>query len=91
VEVDKTAVPLVSATVPRVVVPSLNVTLPAAVPVPGLVTATVAVKLTGWPTTEGLGDGVKVVVVDAGLTTTVNGDEVLAVKLVSPLYENVTV
>jgi hypothetical protein len=62
-----------------------------AVPVPGLVTETAAVKVTDWPATEGLGEAVNVVVVDAGLTTNVNGAFVLAVKFVSPPYATVSV
>ena len=45
--------------------------MPVGVPVPGLTTATVAVKVTGWPKTDVLfGDeDVSVVVVLSGLTT----------------------
>ena len=75
------AVPLLSVTVPSVVVPSLNVTLPVAVPVPGLVTETAAVKVTDWPATEGLGEAVNAVVVDAAFTVSVTADELLAAKL----------
>ena len=41
-----------SVPVPRVVEPSLKVTVPVGVPAPEL---TVAVKVTAWPKTEGLG------------------------------------
>jgi len=36
-------------------VPSLTVTVPVGVPLPGAVAATVNVKLTAWPTADGLG------------------------------------
>lgn len=69
----------------------MNVTLPVGVPGPGPVTATAAVKVTDWPATEGLGAAVNVVVVDAWLTTNVNGADELAVKFVSPPYDKVSV
>ena len=43
--------------------------LPVGVPVPGDVAATVPVKVTDWPTTDGLTDEVTVVLVAAALTT----------------------
>ena len=77
-----------SVPVLSVVPPSLNVTVPlGAVPAPepGAVTVTVAVKLTDWPTTEGLADEASVVVVGAWLTVWVKGLVVAEeVKLVSP-------
>ena len=54
--------------VPIVVVPSRNVTVPVGVPVAGGTGATVAVNVTDWPKTDGLGDDVRVVVVVAPLT-----------------------
>ena len=52
--------------VPMVVAPSLNVTVPPGVPVAGATVATVAVKVTDWPNTDGLaGEAVTVVVVEA--------------------------
>jgi hypothetical protein len=54
-----------SVPVPRVNVPSRNMTVPVGVPVPGGFTVTVAVKVTDWPKTDGLGDDVSVVVVAA--------------------------
>ena len=38
-------------------------------PVPGATTATVAVKVTAWPKTEGLADEASVVVVEIGVVT----------------------
>ena len=70
---------------PRVVEPSLKVTVPVgAVPAPEL---TVAVKVTAWPKTEGLGveaASAVVVTVAAWLTAWLSAVEVLAVKLLSP-------
>ena len=46
----KVATPPLSATgPPRMVLPSLNVTVPVGVPLPPVVGATVAVKVTDWP------------------------------------------
>ena len=56
-EVLKAADPLFTVTgAPRLVVPSLNCTVPVGVPEPGGTTETVAVKVTGWPNTEGFAD-----------------------------------
>jgi len=52
-----------------VVVPSLKVTEPVGVPDPGVVTATVAVSVMGWPLTSGPAGGLSAVVVEAALTT----------------------
>ena len=65
VEVVKLARLPESPTVPSTVVPSRNVTLPVGTPVPGLVTLTVAVKLTLWPYTEGLPEPTSATVVAA--------------------------
>jgi len=56
------AVPLDNVPVPRVTVPSRNVTVPVGVATVVLPT-TVAVKVTGWPKTDGLADEVTLVVV----------------------------
>ena len=64
----KVAAPPVSVSVARVVVPSLNVTVPAGVPSPGELAVTIAVKVTDWPTTDGLADEVTAVVVAVELT-----------------------
>ncbi len=63
---------------------SKNWTVPAAVPAPGVVVATVAVKVTDCPKTEGLVEDVNVVVVLALLTTWFTAVLVLVTKLVSP-------
>ncbi|GAA5610958.1 hypothetical protein Spla01_02105 [Streptomyces platensis] len=49
-----------------------KVTVPVGVPAPGATGATVAVKVTGWPTADGSGAEVTVVVVDALLTVWVS-------------------
>ena len=65
-DVMKVALPPLRNAVPSVVVPSVNVTdAPPGVPAPGATTATVAVMVTIWPKTDGLGADVRVVVVPA--------------------------
>jgi hypothetical protein len=49
-------------------VPSRNVTVPEGLPAPGATTATVAVKVTLCPKTDGLADEARLVVVLALLT-----------------------
>ena len=73
-----------SVTVPREVVPSKNSTVPAAVPAPGAVVATVAVKVTDCPKTEGFASDVNAVVVLALFTTWLTAELVLVMKLESP-------
>ncbi|MDT0459518.1 hypothetical protein RM550_28025, partial [Streptomyces sp. DSM 41527] len=65
-------------------------TVPVGVPAPGATAATVAVKVTDWPTTDGSGADVTVVVVDAWLTVWVSVP-LEPVKPASPLYVAVTV
>ncbi len=80
-----------SVPVPSTVAPSLNVTVPdgfATALVPGATGATVAVKVTDWPETDGLLSAVNVVVVLAWLTVCVNEPE-LAKKLMSLPYDAV--
>ena len=60
---DKVAEPLLRVPVPKRVAPSKKLTVPVAVPAPGETVATVAVKVTDWPTTEGLAEDVNAVVV----------------------------
>jgi hypothetical protein len=65
-DVLKVAAPLpLSVPVPRVVAPSLKVTVPVGVPA---LHATVAVKVTAWPTGDGVSDELTVVVVAVWLT-----------------------
>ena len=56
------------------------------VPAPGETALTVAVKVTDWPKTEGLTEEATLVVVLAWLTFWVRTEEVLELKLASPLY-----
>ena len=58
--------------------------MPVGVPAPGGTGATVAVKVTGWPTTDGSGDEETVVVVAACATVWVSVPRG-TVKLASPL------
>ena len=70
----------------RIVVPSLNVTVPVGVPVFGASTLTVAVKVTGCPYTDGFAEETTAVVVGlAAFTVCVSAEDVLVVKLASPL------
>ncbi|MCZ1012607.1 hypothetical protein O1L68_43785 [Streptomyces lydicus] len=63
------ALPLVSGTVAgEVPSPKSKVTVPVGVPAPGATGATVAVRSTDWPGTEGSGEEVTVVPVAAGVT-----------------------
>ncbi|WP_033271855.1 hypothetical protein [Streptomyces lydicus] len=61
-----------------------NVTVPVGTPAPGTTGATVAVNVTGCPTTEGSGDEVTVVMVAAWPTVWVSVPTE-PVKLASPL------
>src|SRR6185437_13053006 len=64
VPVDKDAWPLaLRVPVPSVAAPSLKVTVPVGVPVAGAVAATVAVRVTDCPNTEGLADEATVLAV----------------------------
>ena len=68
-DVVKTALPAVlNVTVPNLLAPSKKVTVPLGLPAPGLTTATVAVKVTDWPTSEE-GAELTIVVVAAALLT----------------------
>jgi hypothetical protein len=71
--------------VPRVAEPSRNVTVPLADD-----GETVAVKITLWPTVEGLPEVMTDVVVGTLPTVTADGADVLAALLVSPLYAAVS-
>ena len=77
------AVPPVSATLASVVAPSMNVTEPVGVPLPGAFAATVAVKVTDCPKTDGFADEATEVVVGSWVTTSFSVP-VAGLKLVSP-------
>ena len=70
----------------RVVAPSVKVTVPLGVPAPGATAATVAMKVTVWPNTDGLGDELTVVLLEALFTTWGEAESVpeLVRKLPSP-------
>ena len=57
--------PVPRVPVPIWVPPSRNVTVPVGIPVPGAAGETIAVKVTGWPKTDGFADEVTAVVVEA--------------------------
>jgi hypothetical protein len=62
----------------------MKVTVPVGVPDPGATAMTVAVNVTDWPKAEGFNDELKVVEVDAVLTTCLRVADVLLEKLLSP-------
>ncbi len=86
--VPPTSVPVRDTVVTPLV--ATKVIVPVGVPAPGATGATVAVKLTDCPTTDGSGEVVTVVVVAAGRTVWVSVPLEPA-KLASPLYVAVTV
>src|SRR5213080_3148985 len=73
----ETVDPSDSVPVPKLVPSAKNCTWPVGTPGAGTTGATVAVKVTGWPNTD-------------GLTVWVIGAEVLGLKLPSPAYVAVT-
>ena len=72
--------------VPSVFAPSRNVTVPVGVPFPGATLATVAVKVTDWPTSEGLADELTVVEVPPAATVCVTTGDVLTPSVELPPY-----
>jgi hypothetical protein len=82
--VEKVATPPVSVPVPMTAAPSRKFTVPVGVPAPGLTAATVAVKVTDCPKTDGLVPDVRLVVVLALPTTCDTAVLVLVRKLTSP-------
>src|ERR1043166_2233161 len=70
----------------KAVAPSLKVTVPVGVPAPAPAGAMVAVNTTACPKTVGLVEEVNVAVVSDLLTTWLKADDVLVLKLASPLY-----
>src|SRR3989442_83449 len=71
---------------PRTVAPSLKLTVPLGAPAAGAVTLSVAVSVTLCPNTEGLAALLKAAEVAPLLTVWVRADDVLVLKLPSPLY-----
>ena len=84
VDVENVATPSERVPVPSSAEPFKNSMVPEGVPAPGLTAATVAVRVTTWPATDGLGLVVSVVVDDACATVTVTAADVLVAKFVSP-------
>src|ERR1043166_7270943 len=84
VEVEEVAVPALRLVVARAIAPSLKTTLPVGVPPAGDSGPTVAVKVTDWPKTEGLGKEVTVVALLALLTVWVTVAERFVLKLRPP-------
>jgi hypothetical protein len=80
------AVPPLREFVDRAVAPSLKVTVPVGVPLPGEAALTVAVNVTDCPKTVGLVELLSAVVLLSWLTVCVSADDVLVLKLPSPLY-----
>ncbi len=69
----------------QLTVPSLTVTLPVGVPAPGEFTVTEKLTVTAWPTTEGSGVSLVIVVVVLALSTVCDSAaEALPLKLASP-------
>ena len=60
---------VIATLVASVTLPSSKVTVPVGVPAPGEAAATVAVKVTGCPKTDGLAAEMTVVVLESWLTT----------------------
>src|SRR5437762_480797 len=77
------ALPLTSVTVPSVAAPSLNVTVPVGTPAPDV---TVEPSVTVWPTVEGVGGEVRLVLGSPAFTVCVRAAEVLAANVAFPLY-----
>jgi hypothetical protein len=73
---------LLSVPVPSTVVPDLKVTIPVGVAVLELI---VAVKVTACPDTDGFGDEVTEVALDARLTFCCSAGDLLPAKVESPL------
>ena len=82
------ATPADSVPVPNwvagVVVLSRKVTIPVGVPIAGAVAVTVAVKVTDWPNTDGLGLEASPTVAPPWLMTWVRAVDVTGSKLLSP-------
>ena len=67
------------------VAPSINTTVPLGVPAPGETALTATLNTTDWPKTDGLVEEVRPTLVSALLTVWVSAEEVLVLKLASPL------
>src|SRR5207245_2016749 len=79
------ALPLTSVTTPSEVAPSLNVTVPVGTPVAGATALTVELRVTVWPTVEGFGEEVRLVLEFPAFTVCVRTADVLAANVAFPL------
>src|SRR5213592_4717589 len=79
------ALPFTSVTTPSEVAPSLNVTVPVGTPVAGATALTVELKVTVWPTVEGFGEEVRLVLEFPAFTVCVRTADVLAANVAFPL------
>jgi len=89
----KVAVVPLSGTTKKLPLSTTNLTCPVGVPAPGAVTLMVAMKVTSWPTTDGLGEDVSAVLVPALLTicVVVGRMEVGMVAVLVPLTVGVSI
>jgi len=85
VEMLSEALPFTSVTTPSEVAPSLNVTVPVGTPVAGATALTVELKVTVWPTVEGFGEEVRLVLEFPAFTVCVRTADVLAANVAFPL------
>ena len=83
-EIVNDALPVFRVTAPSEVVPSMNVTGPVGVPVAGDTALTVALNVTAWPATAGLGEDVRLVLVLPAFTIWFTAGDVLVRKLALP-------
>src|SRR2546422_523714 len=79
------ALPFTSVTTPSEVAPPLNVTVPVGTPVAGATALTVELKVTVWPTVEGFGEEVRLVLEFPAFTVCVRTADVLAANVAFPL------
>lgn len=84
VEVVRVATPRLRLALPIELPSARKVTLPVGVPAPAPIAVTVAVKLTDWPKTLGLGAEATPAAVKAMLTVCVSVLDVLPLKFTSP-------
>ena len=78
------AFPFVRGEVPSEVAPSWKVTVPDGEPAPGETGATSAEKVTPCPNTDGFAEEIDFTIVAALFIVCESGDELLALKFVSP-------
>jgi len=79
------ALPFTRVTTPREVAPSLNVTVPVGTPEAGATALTVELSVTVWPTVDGFGEEVKLVLEFPAFTVCPTAPDVLAANVAFPL------